>query len=70
MDFELGQTPPDATSNSTPANLRLIRLPDYDIPVFLASPRAPSESLQWTLFGGTAAFLGAVWTTIWIVAGA
>jgi len=41
----------------------------YDAPGFLAAAKTKSESIQWAVFGGTAAFLGAVWVTIWLVTG-
>jgi len=41
----------------------------YDAAGFLAAAKAKSESLQWAVLGGTAAFLGIIWVTIWLVAG-
>jgi hypothetical protein len=31
--------------------------------------RRVPDSLQWFVFGGTAAFLGVVWAAIWFAAG-
>jgi hypothetical protein len=39
------------------------------IPVFMTNLRRTPDSLQWYVFGGTAAFLGVVWATIWFAAG-
>ena len=41
----------------------------YDAARFLAAAGAKSQSIQWAVLGGTAAFLGVVWVTIWLVTG-
>jgi hypothetical protein len=38
------------------------------MPGFIATRPAP-DSLQWFVFGGTAAFLGVIWVAIWLVVG-
>jgi len=41
----------------------------YDAARFLTAARAKSDSIQWAVLGGTAAFLGVIWVTIWLVTG-
>jgi hypothetical protein len=63
-------TAPDAASVDQPAPAASVEtLSPYSVPAFLVSARARSESTQWAVFGGTAAFLGVIWTAIWFITG-
>jgi hypothetical protein len=39
------------------------------IPAFITNLRRGPDSVQWAVFGGTAAFLGVIWVVIWLAAG-
>jgi hypothetical protein len=39
------------------------------IPAFMTTLRQAPNSLQWAVFGGTAAFLGVIWVAIWFAVG-
>jgi hypothetical protein len=39
------------------------------LPGFMATVQKAPDSLQWFVFGGTAAFLGVIWVAIWLVVG-
>ena len=39
------------------------------LPVFMTTLRRVPDSLQWAVFGGTAAFLGVIWVAIWFATG-
>jgi eukaryotic-like serine/threonine-protein kinase len=55
-------------SQPTPAATNPALSP-YGVPEFLAAAKTQSESVQWAFFGGTAAFLGVIWTAIWLFTG-
>lgn len=63
-------TAPNAADVSQPAPAASEpTLSPYSVPRFLAAARVQSESIQWAVFGGTAAFLGVIWTAIWLITG-
>ncbi len=39
------------------------------LPGLIANIQRAPDSIQWFVFGGTAAFLGVIWVAIWLVAG-
>jgi hypothetical protein len=39
------------------------------MPPFMTTLRNAPNSLQWAVFGGTAAFLGVIWVAIWFAVG-
>jgi hypothetical protein len=39
------------------------------VPPFMTTLRNAPNSLQWAVFGGTAAFLGVIWVAIWFAVG-
>ena len=39
------------------------------VPAFMTTLRNAPNSLQWAVFGGTAAFLGVIWVAIWFAVG-
>ena len=39
------------------------------VPAFMASVSQAADSMQWAVFGGTAAFLGVIWMAIWLATG-
>jgi hypothetical protein len=38
-------------------------------PAFMVELRNAPDSVQWAIFGGTAAFLGVIWAAIWMAVG-
>jgi nicotinate-nucleotide--dimethylbenzimidazole phosphoribosyltransferase len=62
--------PPPVVPVIQPGSVAPVATPSpYDAAGFLAAARAKSDSIQWAVLGGTAAFLGVVWVTIWLVTG-
>ena len=43
--------------------------PASKFPAFLVDLRHAPDSVQWAVFGGTAAFLGIIWAAIWLAVG-
>src|ERR1039457_673886 len=83
MVAEAASTHPPPPSAAAPAPLPLAALPPDPvpaplpvlapeagpIPVFMTTLRRVPDSLQWAVFGGTAAFLGVIWVAIWFATG-
>src|ERR1017187_7529742 len=61
----LAAPPPDPV----PAPLPVLAPEAGPIPVFMTTLRRVPDSLQWAVFGGTAAFLGVIWVAIWFATG-
>jgi hypothetical protein len=72
-------TPPPPVA--APAPLPIAELPPEPVPEppavpevepapkFMTNLRNAPDSLQWAVFGGTAAFLGVIWVAIWFAVG-
>jgi hypothetical protein len=43
--------------------------PESKFPAFMTELRNAPDSVQWAVFGGTAAFLGVIWVAIWLAVG-
>jgi hypothetical protein len=81
MVAEAASTHAAPPSPAAPTPLPLVALPPDPVPVPQPAPEAEAipvfmtnlgrapDSLQWFIFGGTAAFLGVVWAAIWFAVG-
>jgi hypothetical protein len=61
--------PPEPVPVPQPAPAPTLVPEAQAISAFMTNLRRAPDSVQWAVFGGTAAFLGVIWVVIWLAVG-